>query len=565
VFKFLKSAPKPTTPDLSGPGLIGESSAANDPGLAQHRQEAIASGSSGGLDAKTSADFTPASGVMGMEMARAALEAVGTAPPCTVFFIATPRSAGHRQAIAALLDDPAHRLSAADAVVAVQDFETGGLTVLRLPVSQAKSLTRQVADAIEMLSVTIPAALASDSTRVARMALDEELRSGHDNAIDALKRKALAQNIGLLRTPQGYTVAPMHEGRVVQPDVLNALPTGLKADVETKLATFQGELAGVLKDRAGLQQTFWMRLRELERETASLAVGAALGDIIKTFRVHPEIATYLDQLRDDLTRNSALFATAAREAQGQARAPIEIATDIRFARYRVNVVSPQGLNPPGVETLETLDRADLAGEAIGNASPAVLTAGALTRAGNGIVVIDARDLLAQYNVWPLIKHAVRARCVTPADASGRPLRGLGLSLPVACRIAITGEMADYLALCRLDSDVSRLVRLVTAFEPHVALTPDTQHRFAQQIAAILTEDRLQPLDGPAIAALMHDRTDTSTGVARLSTDLDAVRDIVVSATTVAKAQGRKVTLAEDVIAALKVRGDSLSHPSEAAL
>ena len=43
-------------------------------------------------------------------------------------------------------------------------------------------------------------------------------------------RKAQDQNIAILRTPTGFTMAPMHEGKVVKPEVFNALPEGMRRD-----------------------------------------------------------------------------------------------------------------------------------------------------------------------------------------------------------------------------------------------------------------------------------------------------------------------------------------------
>ena len=549
MFKFLKTAPKP-------PAELKITNGDEPPGS---QADAVSGRGCSILDAGTSADFEPLTGVMGMDVARAALGAIENAPPCALFFVTAPRLAAHRDALVALLSSQTRNRPKTEAVIAVHDFAAGGPGILRLPLVEARMLAQRVADAVEMLSVTIPAAFDGDSYKVARLALDEELRSGHDGAIDGLKRKAAAQNIGLLRTPQGYAVAPMHEGRVVQPEVLKALPGSLKSDVEAKLATFQGELAAVLKDRTSLQQAFRTRLRDLDREVAALAVTAALGDAGKAFAAYPAVVAYIDALEEDLARNAALFQSAARAAGGQPRAPVEIATDERLARFRVGVLSPLR-DDDGLQLPETLDRADLAGEACGRG----LVAGALTRAGNGIVLIDAPDLLAQYSAWLLVKRALRAKGILPADVAGRAARGPGVRLPVECRVVVTGTASDYLAWCRLDSDVPRQVRLIGAFEPAVILTPDMQHRFGRHIAAILAEDRLPPLDGPAIAALMHEWTDTTTGVAMLSADLDAVRDIVAAATALAAAAGRKLTLADDVFAALKARSDLQALLNEAA-
>ena len=55
---------------------------------------------------------------------------------------------------------------------------------------------------------------------------------------------------------------------------------------------------------------------------------------------------------------------------------------------------------------------------------------------------------------------------------------------------------------------------------------------------------------------MHDRTQTASGTAVLATDLDPVRDVLIRANQNAKSSARAVTLAQDILSALKQRADS---------
>ena len=84
---------------------------------------------------------------------------------------------------------------------------------------------------------------APDTWRV----IDEQFRSGQEEALEALNTKAQGQNIAILRTPTGFTMAPMHEGKVVKPEVFNALPESMRKDVETKIEALQKELASILE------------------------------------------------------------------------------------------------------------------------------------------------------------------------------------------------------------------------------------------------------------------------------------------------------------------------------
>ena len=87
--------------------------------------------------------------------------------------------------------------------------------------------------------------IASDDYRLAIEVIDEEFRHRADKSLDDLKRRAEAQNIALLKTSEGFVLAPMHEGKVVRSEVFRSLPDGLQRDVEAKIAMLEGELKGL--------------------------------------------------------------------------------------------------------------------------------------------------------------------------------------------------------------------------------------------------------------------------------------------------------------------------------
>ena len=402
--------------------------------------------------------------------ANGALATLEQAPARLIAFVAAPASSDHREAVGRMLGELARRVSDGPATVIVHDFTTEGLSVLRLPIEAARRLADGVAEAIWMLSLTLPAAFESDSYRVSRMALEEELVSGHDTAIDDLKRRANSANIGLLQTPHGYGVAPMHDGRLVSADVFKALPDSLKAEVEAKLLAFESELSMVLGDRAVLQQTYAQRRCELERETAGLAVRAALGGLLSSRVFNTEIAGYVDRLSADLVSNAALFlGDPAAPSLNRPRAPIEIACDPRLARYRVQVLHP-ATAPARLQRASGLDRVALMGEVSSLEAPCGLAAsrvaaGALTRAGRGFVVVDAMELAADPGAWPLLRQAAKTGVAVPTQASPYANRLSGIELPVECRIVVTGTVAQYHAWCAKDPDVEPLVTLINVFEP----------------------------------------------------------------------------------------------------
>ena len=96
--------------------------------------------------------------------------------------------------------------------------------------------------ALDELRNVLPARFEGEDYQARRRAIDEQFRSGNEEALEALSKKAQGQNIALLRTPTGFAMAPMHEGKVVKPEVFNALPEAMRREVETKIEALQKEL-----------------------------------------------------------------------------------------------------------------------------------------------------------------------------------------------------------------------------------------------------------------------------------------------------------------------------------
>ena len=478
------------------------------------------------------AELSPRHGPIGAAQAVAAFAGLASAAPGSITFLAAPESAGHRDAVRVGLAGAASEGRPCRSTVIIYDAASDALKALRLETADAAALVDGVTGAIEMLALTLPAAFSSDSYNVARMALDEELRSGHDEPIDALKRRASSANIGLLQTPLGYALAPMHDGRVVAPEVVKALPDTLKAEVESKLASFEAELSRALDNRSSLQQAYASARRDLDREIAGLAVRAALSLLEARFSENRDAKTYLETLRADLVRNAALFLPdEAGPAKARPRAPAELAADSRLARFKLSLACHGAPSNARLVHVRALDSASLIGEihkpAGQPATPANVRGGGLSHAGAGIAVIALDDLLADTQAWPLLRRTLRAGAAVPMIHDGTHTRLSGLELPVDCRIVITGTAAEYAAWCARDATIKDVVPLVVAYEDAIPRTPESEREFAEAAAAIAASLKRSPLDAATLADLIAARSQLRGKQPCLSTDLDAVRTFIL--------------------------------------
>jgi hypothetical protein len=550
VFKFLKRAD--AEPSADG-AQVPPASVIDDVSGTVVAEPANASSSTG--DEAVIPAVEPIVGVIGLEDARAAMGALKSAMARSITFVVAPRTPSQTEAVLALVGEVADVRplpGVIDATVIATDFSVPhATTVLRLPVPIARDLRDGVARAVLTLSHTIPAAFASDSTEVTRLTLEEELRSGHDRVLDALKRKAETQNIGIMRTPRGYTVAPMHDGRVVPPDVFKALPDGLRADVDAKLAAFEGELSGVLADRSRMQRDHRARVIEFESEVAMLAVRPALADVKAQVAANPNATAFLDALSSDLVTNAAQFLPASQ------RAPIEVANDPRLTRYRINVVEAG----PHITRLHDLDVSSVLGvvrhrssraDAVG-IDPMAVDPGGLVRAGSGFVVIDSGAGLYAGEAWSALKRALQAGAVSPVGGrSIRPYPGAP-NFPVDARIVVVGDETDCRSWHLANAEIAPSVSLIVAFRSTLEPGPEAKRRLVGHLAGLAQQEGLPTLAASVMSALVETLSEARGGTVSVSTDLDTARSVLVAAHARAKQRGAGVVEADDVTTVARTR------------
>src|SRR3546814_12730020 len=80
-----------------------------------------------------------------------------------------------------------------------------------------------------------------------RQALEDGARERQETAFQALREKAEAQDIALIRTPTGFAFAPIADGAVMEPKAFNALPQEERQRIEGEIEKLQGELQDVVK------------------------------------------------------------------------------------------------------------------------------------------------------------------------------------------------------------------------------------------------------------------------------------------------------------------------------
>ena len=500
-------------------------------------------------------------------------------------FALGPQGTGRHRAIMSVLSEKAASEPAPDDWVYVHDFTADHVPkALRLPAGTAIRFCEAMEELVDDLRGAIPAMFQSDEYREKRRAIDAEIEEMQSKAFESLRAKAEAQDVGIVRTPMGFALAPMHAGQVIKPEAFNALPDEERAAIEAKIAGLQEELAGFVEQMPHLEKTRRDKVRTLNSELTRMVVEASIKVFSDRFSDIRVIQDRLAEVQDDLAGNAELFLPHAEADNRPAAIGSEAAADRRFNRYRVNVMVSNGHDSgPSGAPLVTEDHPTL-GHLVGRVEHvsqfgalitdfSMIRPGALHRANGGYLVLDVRKILAEPFAWEALKRTLRSGQITIVSAAQQ----LSLAsttaiepepIPLKVKVVLIGERLLYYLLCAHDPDFPDLFKVQVDFEEELPRTTDNSTLYARLVASITKRENLRPFNAGAVARVIDEAARLADDAERLSLKVDRLADLLQEADFWAGDAGRRTVRAGDVERAVNEqirRADRIRQKSHEAI
>jgi lon-related putative ATP-dependent protease len=505
---------------------------------------------------ETTAELAPLTGLTGQARAAEAIS-FGTGIAQQGFNIfAIGSSAAHiQQSVRARLEEAARGKPAPDDWVYVNNFTAPHRPVaLSLPGGRAPALAKAIHDLIEELKVSLPAMFDSEDYQKRRASIEQGIQARNQAAFAALNEKATAQGVAILRTPMGFAMAPMRDGKVVPPDDFNAWPEAAQIAVRDAIAALEKELEETLRAVPRLEKAARDAVRDLERETARFALGQPIEEVKAPFADLPKVVAQIDAIRDDLLENVQLF--TAQDASGDNPMLAAMRLSGALEQYEVNVLVTQADHDAGAPVIEELhptlanlvgriEYLQMQGALVTNFR--LIKAGALHQANGGTILLDARALLTEPFSWAALKRALLRREVTIEDVS----RFIGLAttvslepdpIPLDVKVVLFGNRTLYYMLASLDPDISQFFKVLADFDDEIDRSPANEAMLARLIAGMAAHDGLKPLDRAATIRVVEHASRLAEDQDKLTLLVERVQDLVTEACH--WAAGAVVTAAE---------------------
>lgn len=442
---------------------------------------------------------------------------------------------------------------------------------IQLEPGLGKSFEDQMSKFVYDLNDALKTSFQSNEYRTQRQVVEEEFKEKQDQIIHEMEQAASAIDLVLMRTPLGFTFAPVKNGEVLSPEAFQQLSPEAKNEITEKIKRMETELQHALRQVPGWAQEAREKVQRLNRRTATFAVDYIIGTVREKFQGVESILSFLDDLQQDILKHVELIISIP---EMPTLGPQDAILDGHpfFRRYLINLIIDQGSNdsaPVVFEDEPTFER--LIGTIEHRAEMGTLQTdlhlirpGALHRANGGYLMIEARKLLTQPMAWEALKRALLSREIRIESMA----RALGMMttislepqpIPLDTKIILIGDRMTYTLLDTYDPDFRRLFKVAVDFEDDVKVSEETSQSYADLLQEMIRSEKLPEFDRSAINRVLQFAAREADDRQKYTLQVDSVQDLLrESAFCMTERKGKSVE-ALDVVAAIQAKSNRLGR------
>jgi predicted ATP-dependent protease len=515
------------------------------------------------LDFRTTSEVPDLDGVFGQDRAADAIRfGLAIERPGYNLFVLGEHGGGRHWLVKRLLGEAAEKAAVPDDWVYVNNFEEPRKPIaLHLPAGRGAKLRNDMQKLVSELAPAISAGFESDQYRQQVDAIQEELKKKQESALQKLGDDAAKNDIALLRTPHGFTFAPVKESQPISPDEFAKLSKKEQERISEKIAELSEKLTSLMQQVPRWHRETMARVNEVSRETLGLAVGHLIEEVKEAYADLPDVVTHLDAvLKDIIESGQQLHEQPHPESDPDT---LNMTGTISLQRYLVNLfVDNSALNGAPVVYEDNPTHHYLVGRVDQIAQMGTLVtnfllvkAGSLHRANGGYLILDAAKVLTQPYAWEGLKRALRAHQIQ-IESLGQVyglINTLSLEpepIPIKLKVVLIGERLLYYLLSSYDPDFQELFKIEADFENDVPRNEGNTRLYAQLIATLSRVNEIKPLDRAAVARVIEHASRLVDDSQKLTTHVRRITDLLREAEHFARRDERDVILRSDIEDAL---------------
>lgn len=424
-------------------------------------------------------------------------------------------------------------------------------TALRMAAGKGAKLKDDMANLVEELNSALPAIMDSDEYRERIQQLDDSIQKEQEKDFQELEKEAEQEGLTIVRTGQGWTVAPVKDKKLMSDEAYHQLPEDKKQHLDQRIREIRRKLENLLEEIPRWQKYRREQEKQIQREFTEATVKPMFEELKKRYQDNQKVIEYLDTVHKDVIDNARGFLQKGQHGQSQ-MAMMQAQAQDPSSNYYVNVLvdhsKDEGVpiiyedNPTFNRLIGRVEYATQYGALVTDYT--LIRAGALHKANGGYLVLDMRRLLMQPYAWDALKRSLFAQKID-IESVGQTLGLVNTvslepePIPLDVKVVLIGDRMLYYLANQVDPDFRELFKVAADFEEKVSRTEDNVHLYAQLMATLVKKENLLPLTKEAVAAALDRTVRLSGDATKLSTHMRGVTDLLCEADYWARESGHQ--------------------------
>ncbi|GGJ00216.1 Lon protease family protein [Halopseudomonas pertucinogena] len=441
---------------------------------------------------------------------------------------------------------------------------------LHLAPGTGARLVEDIEQLVDNLLATFPAAFEHPAFQQKKSAIDQRFNRRYDAAIETVERQALERQIMIYRDGGNLGFTPIRDGKGLDEAQFAQLPDAERERYHEDIAVLEEQLSEALSSLPQWKRESSNELRELNEQTITEALQPLLDPLTERYCDNPLMCEYINAIHQNLLKVVVeLLVDERAEARPEAAKKAAL-----IDHYSPNLIVEHGGSPGAPVVHEPHPSYDnLFGRVEYTSEQGALVttyrnirAGALHRANNGYLVLEADKLLAEPFVWEALKRALHSRELkieSPWADIGR-LTTVTLTpqvIPLAVKVVLIGSRRAYYMLQDYDPDFQELFRVLVDFDDYLPRTPDSIEGMAQLLKTRVDEEGMAPLTVAAVARILTYSARLAEHQQHLSASISDIFQLVAEADLVRELAGDKITDTGHIERALQAKENRTGRAS----
>lgn len=424
--------------------------------------------------------------------------------------------------------------------------------VISLPSGRGIALRQSMEKLIEYLRSAIPALFESEEYNAQAGLIRDEFSKRQETIFKSLAEDAEKQEVALLRTPEGFALAPTRNHEVIPPAEYEKLPDGERKKIEDVIAGLQSRLEKIMRQMPQWRRERHEKIRQLDHEITLAMIKHLIDELKQTYADFPKVLDYFADVQSDLIENIDDF-----RKQEESAGAMTIIARSGFNRYRVNVLATDD-KKNGIVSEDNPTYSNLVGRIEHVAQFGTLVTdftlikpGALHRANGGYLLLDIRKVLMQPFAWEALKRALNSHEIR-IESLGQMYSLVSTGslepepIPLNVKVILFGDRLFYYLLQHYDPEFSELFKVAADCEDHIERDEDNEQLYAGLIATLVRRNSLRPFDCTAVARVIEHAARLAGDAGRLTTHMRSLTDLLHESDYCAHESGGSIVTGADV-------------------